>query len=91
LTADRGELRSADEAADWVDKNLAAKNTLAIADVDLVEAVFREKLATIQSTLTPGRDVLSRRGWKDPIPRLTILSLRQWTTPPRLRPSCPQV
>jgi hypothetical protein len=40
--------KSADEAADWVHKNLAAKNTLIDADADLVEAGFRERLATIE-------------------------------------------
>ena len=38
-----------DEAADWVHKNLAAKNTLIAADADSVEASFRERLATIES------------------------------------------
>ena len=42
------QLQSADEAADWVHKNLAAKNTLIAADADLVEAGFRERLATIE-------------------------------------------
>jgi hypothetical protein len=44
-----GQLQSGDEAADWVHKNLAAKNALIDADADLVEAGFREKLATIES------------------------------------------
>jgi ERF superfamily len=48
LLVDLGQLRSADEAADWVHKNLAAKNTLITADADAVEAGFREKLATIE-------------------------------------------
>ena len=42
------DLKSADDAADWVHKNLAAKNTLITADADAVEAGFREKLATIE-------------------------------------------
>jgi hypothetical protein len=50
LIADLNLLQSSDEAADWVHKNLAAKNTLTAADADLVEARFREKLATIDST-----------------------------------------
>ena len=41
------QLQSADEAADWVHKNLAAKNTLIAADADAVEAGFREKLAMV--------------------------------------------
>ena len=41
-------LESANEAADWVHKNLAVKNTLIAADADLVEAGFRERLETIE-------------------------------------------
>jgi len=48
LLGDIGQLQSGDEAADWVHKNLAAKNALIGADADLVEAGFREKLATIE-------------------------------------------
>ncbi len=48
LLADIGQLRSADEAADWVHKNLVAKNTLIDADADAIEASFRERLATIE-------------------------------------------
>ena len=48
LLGDIGQLQSGDEAADWVHKNLAAKNTLIDADADLVEAGFRERLATIE-------------------------------------------
>jgi hypothetical protein len=48
LLVNLGQLRSADEATNWVHKNLAAKNTLIAADADLVEAGFRERLATIE-------------------------------------------
>ena len=48
LVAELGDLKSADEAADWVHKNLPAKNTLASADAELVEAAFRERLAAIE-------------------------------------------
>ena len=48
LLADIGGLQSSDEAADWVHKSLAAKNTLIDADADLVEAGFREQLAAIE-------------------------------------------
>ena len=48
LVAELSDLKSADEAADWVHKNLAAKNTLTPADADTVEARFRERLATIE-------------------------------------------
>src|SRR5271166_6009419 len=50
-----GQLRSADEAADWVHKNLAAKNTLLDADADAVEGGFTEKLATIEVVSAPGQ------------------------------------
>jgi len=49
LLADIGHLQSADEAADWVHKNLAGKNKLIAADADLVEGGFRERLATIEA------------------------------------------
>ena len=52
LLADIGELQSPDEAADWVHKNLSLKNALTAADADLIEAGFREKLATIESAST---------------------------------------
>ena len=54
LVAELSNLRSADEAADWVHKNLSLKNTLTAADADLVEAGFRERLATIESASTTG-------------------------------------
>ena len=38
-------LQSADEAAEWAHRSLPAKNTLATADAELVEAGFRLKLA----------------------------------------------
>jgi hypothetical protein len=48
LVAELSDLKSADEAADWVHKNLPAKNTLTVADADSVEASFRERLAAIE-------------------------------------------
>jgi hypothetical protein len=48
LVAELADLKSADEAADWVQKNLPAKNTLAVADAETVEANFREWLAAIE-------------------------------------------
>ena len=54
LLADMGELQSAEEAADWVHKNLPLKNTLSAADADFVEVGFRERLATIESASTAG-------------------------------------
>ena len=37
LIADMAQLRSSDEAADWVCKNMPLKNELTAADADLVE------------------------------------------------------
>ncbi len=48
LLADISRFQSAEDAADWVHKNLAAKNTLIDADADAVEAGFRERLAKIE-------------------------------------------
>ena len=48
LVAELADLKSADEAADWVQKSLPAKNTLTSADAMLVEAAFRERLAAIR-------------------------------------------
>jgi hypothetical protein len=47
-----GQLRWAHDAADWVHKNLGAKNTLIAADADLVEAGFREKLGSFEAAST---------------------------------------
>ena len=49
LLASLGHLRSADEAADWVHANLAAKNTLIAADADRVESGFRDRLAAVDA------------------------------------------
>jgi hypothetical protein len=49
LLASLGQLQSADEAADWVHANLAAKNTLIAADADRVESGFRDRLAAIDA------------------------------------------
>jgi hypothetical protein len=49
MLAEIGKLESSDGAADWVHKNLPAKNTLSDEDAKLIEARFREKLAIIES------------------------------------------
>ena len=56
LLVDVGCLQSADEAADWVLKNLPLKNTLTAGDASFVEAGFRERLATIKSASTTGEE-----------------------------------
>ncbi len=55
LLADICRLTSSDEAAAWVHKNLAAKNTMIIDDADAVEAGFRERLATIEVVSAAGQ------------------------------------
>jgi hypothetical protein len=49
LIADLAQLRSSDEAADWVHKNMPVKNELTAADADLVGAAFRDRLAVIEA------------------------------------------
>jgi hypothetical protein len=48
LIVDLSLLQSEEEAAEWVHKNLPVKNTLMVADADLIEASFRERLAAIE-------------------------------------------
>jgi hypothetical protein len=49
LIADIAQLRSSDEAADWVHKNMPVKNNLTAADADLVGTAFRHRLAVIEA------------------------------------------
>ena len=46
LLAELDALRSSDEAAKWAHQSLSSKNTLTLADAQLVEASFQAKLAT---------------------------------------------
>jgi hypothetical protein len=50
LIAEIGLLTSTNEAANWAHKSLPAKNALVTKDADLVEAAFRDKLATLESS-----------------------------------------
>jgi ERF superfamily len=56
LLASLGQLQSADEAADWVHANLAAKNTLIAADADGVESGFRDRLTAIDAACSREAD-----------------------------------
>jgi ERF superfamily len=49
LLATVAQLQSEEAAADWVHKNMPAKNTLIAADADLVEMAFKDRLVSIQS------------------------------------------
>ena len=62
------QLQSADEAADWVHKNLAAKNTLITSDADAVEAGFREKLAMIEVASAARQEQLHSAPAENPEP-----------------------
>jgi hypothetical protein len=68
LLLDLDQLKSADEAADWVHKNLAAKNTLITSDADAVEAGFREKLATIEVASATHQEQLHSARAENPEP-----------------------
>ena len=68
LLLDLDQLQSADEAADWVHKNLAAKNTLITADADAVEAGFREKLSTIEVASAARQEQLHSTPAENPEP-----------------------
>jgi ERF superfamily protein len=56
LLASLGQLQSADEVADWVHTNLAAKSTLIAADADRVESGFRDRLTTIDAASSTDED-----------------------------------
>jgi hypothetical protein len=49
LTTEIVRLQTPDQAADWVHKNLPAKNMLVAADADLVEASFRERIVVLEA------------------------------------------
>ena len=92
LLADIGQLQSPDEAADWVHKNLSLKNTLTAADADIVEAGFREKLATIESAFTTEEEQSESAPIKGSAPSVDEPFLASMgdptarpTTPPRAR------
>jgi hypothetical protein len=96
LLADIGQLRSADEAAEWVHKNLVAKNTLTNADADAVEAGFRERLATIEfasevaSAARPEEPLpASQEGSASPVEKLFLALTDDPATAPIILPSNP--
>jgi hypothetical protein len=79
------QLESADEAADWVHKNLPSKNALATADAELVESAFRDRLATIASTsqvaesafpnADAGHDTVSGQAFVEPMEASTAAQI----------------
>ena len=98
LVAELSDLKSADEAADWVHKNLPAKNTLTPADAETVEASFRERLAAIEGgqagaasgqTVDNSGDEPSReqsRAFDSPETRAPETTVAQYLSPLRRRP-----
>ncbi len=68
LLASLGQLQSADEAAEWVHANLAAKNTLIAADADTVESGFRDRLTAIDAASAREEDLQSAPPSKIPSP-----------------------
>ena len=59
LLAELGALQSNDEAANWAHRSLPSKNTLTVADAQLVEAGFQVKLAAFGESAAWG--ALGRR------------------------------
>jgi hypothetical protein len=49
LTAELKDFHSAEDAANWARRVLAAKNTLTVPDAECVEQAFQAKLASIAS------------------------------------------
>jgi ERF superfamily len=92
LVAGLTDVKSGDEAADWVHKNLPAKNTLTSADAETLEASFRERLATIEggqpgsriseavgdpSAEHPAEQSQALGGPETPAPEMTVVRRRR--------------
>jgi hypothetical protein len=65
LLATVAQLQSEEDAADWVHKNMPAKNTLIAAESDLVESAFKDRLASIQSMEASVEEPASSGGGDD--------------------------
>jgi hypothetical protein len=90
LLVDIGQLQSADKAADWVHKNLVAKNALIVADADAVEAAFRDRLAAIELALASGQgDTLTAPTGESasPVEKLSLTSIDHVAPDPIITPS----
>ena len=57
LAAELGEIKSAEEAANWAHRVLDAKNTLIAADAACVEEAFRAKLAILPTDTADGPEL----------------------------------
>jgi hypothetical protein len=88
-----GQLQSSDEAADWVHKNLAAKNTLVVTDADAVEAAFRDRLATIELAIAREEEAqpAPKEGPTAPVQNPFLAPVDDAATAPIILPSTPTV
>jgi ERF superfamily len=94
LLADIGQLRSSDQAADWVHKNQGAKNTLVVTDADVVEAAFRDGLAAIEfASIAREEDPQSVTAGDSasPVEKLFLASMDEIAPDPIIPPSTPGV
>jgi hypothetical protein len=93
LLGDIRQLQSSDEAADWVHKNLAAKNTLVETDADAVEAAFRDRLATIELAVAREEEPLPlpKEGPASPVESPFLAPMDDAATAPIVLPSTPTV
>jgi hypothetical protein len=93
LLGEIGQLQSSDEAADWVHKNLAAKNTLVETDADAVEAAFRGRLATIELAIAREEEPQSppKEGPASPVENPFLAPMDDPAMAPILLPSTPTV
>jgi hypothetical protein len=57
LTAELKDVNSAEDAANWAQRVLAAKDTLTTADAERIEQAFQARLASIVSEASDGRPV----------------------------------
>ncbi len=79
--AELKDLRSADDAADWAQQVIAAKNTLTTTDAEHVEQAFRVRLANIEikaSDLRPAareRRVRRKKRQRAPVIDKSVLAL----------------
>ena len=90
LLANIGQLQSSDEAADWVHKNLGAKNTMLTADADAVEAGFRDRLAAIELALASGQgdaQAAPARESASPVEKLFLASIDEIAPDPIIPPA----
>ena len=90
LLAGLGRLQSADEAAEWVHANLAAKNTLIAADADRVESGFRDRLTAMDAASSREADPQSAPAAGIASPVETAFPCSDGRPSSRLRSSCPQ-